>query len=227
MDLILRVGGLIIWSASVLPPTAISQKRMDQIVWNFTPRSGMVWGLCKSNRFLISFKMAAWRHWHWLRVTLRGHTREWDTCCCYGNRYIWFILWLPIDWNMIRLEYDIFYTGSEEQMCWEWLEYDIFYTGPEEQMCWEWLEYDIFYTGPEEQMCWEWLEYDIFYTGSDEQMCWDPKRCLREAGPSLLGAVCWTARQMWNSSETTGRRPARQAHTIPSLTHHPFCHRLV
>ena len=45
----------------VLPWTAISQKCMDQIVWNFTPRSGMVWELCTSNRFFISFKMAAWR----------------------------------------------------------------------------------------------------------------------------------------------------------------------
>ena len=29
---------------------------MDQIVWNLTPRSDMVWGLCTSNRFLMWFK---------------------------------------------------------------------------------------------------------------------------------------------------------------------------
>ena len=48
---------------SVLPWTAISQKCMDQIVWHFTQRLGMIWGLCTLNRFLISFKMAAWRPW--------------------------------------------------------------------------------------------------------------------------------------------------------------------
>ena len=52
-------GGLIIWRPSVHPWTAISQKCMGQLVWNFRPRTGMVWGLCTSNRFLISFKMAA------------------------------------------------------------------------------------------------------------------------------------------------------------------------
>ena len=46
-------GGLIIWPPSVRPYvrtyvrpwTAISQKCMGQLVWNFRPRTGMVWGL--------------------------------------------------------------------------------------------------------------------------------------------------------------------------------------